>query len=82
MLDRHTARLCHQCSAPMARQSERCWLCLAASFKPAAEPPLRSLRRSTEHVLDARARRHADGVRRDRRTATRMSVPRSPKASA
>jgi hypothetical protein len=81
MLDRHKARLCHQCRAPMARQSDRCWRCHATSSKPAAAPR-RSLRQSTEHVLRARARRQADGARRDRRATTRTSPPRSPKTSA
>lgn len=78
MLDRHKARLCSGCSAPMARQSQRCWRCHADKSQT-AEPPRRSLQESTTHVLSARARRHADGLRRDRTVVTR--VLRSPKTS-
>lgn len=82
MLDRHTARLCSGCNAPMARQSDRCWRCHADSSK-SPEPPRRSLQESTTHVLSARARRHADGLRRDRRATTRAAaVLRSPKSGA
>lgn len=79
MLDRHIARLCSGCSAPMARQSQRCWRCHADDWQ-AAEPPRPSLRESTTHVLSARARRHADGIRRNRTAVTRLL--RSPKTSA
>lgn len=82
MLDRHSARLCSRCSAPMARQSDGCWRCHAGGLRPAAELPRRSLQDSTAHVLSARARRQADGLRRDRRATTRTSVLRSPKVSA
>ena len=27
MRDRHKPRLCHHCSAPMARQEDTCWRC-------------------------------------------------------
>lgn len=82
MLDRHKARLCTGCGAPMARQSDRCWRCHAVGLTAAVEPPRRSLRQSTTHVLSVRARRQADGVRRDRRATTRASGQASPKTSA
>lgn len=78
MLDRHKARLCSGCSAPMARQSQRCWRCHADSSQATA-PPRRSLQESTTHVLGARARRRADGLRRNRTAGTRLL--RSPKTS-
>lgn len=82
MLDRHRARLCRDCLAPMARQSGHCWRCDAPSSLDATrEPPTKSLRQSTEHVLTARARRRADGIRRDRRPAARTPAPRRPKAN-
>lgn len=79
MLDRHKARLCSGCSAPMARQSQRCWRCHADSSHATA-PPRRSLQESTTHVLSARARRHADRLRRNRTVVTRAR--RSPKSKA
>jgi predicted amidophosphoribosyltransferase len=81
MLDRHKARLCSGCSAPMAQQSQRCWRCHADCSKP-PERPRRSLEESTAHVLSARARRHADDVRRDRTVLTRATMRRSPTISA
>ena len=83
MLDRHEARLCHRCSAPLARQSSRCWRC-DSEWEPvvATAPPRRSLQDSTAQVLSTRARRHADDARRARRPATRAPAARAPKANA
>jgi predicted amidophosphoribosyltransferase len=76
MLDRHKPRLCRGCDAPMARQSDRCWRCHVARSVATVEPPRQSLEESTRHVLSTRARRQADGVRRDRPVKTRASDPR------
>lgn len=81
MFDRHKARLCIDCSAPMARQCDRCWRCDATFAKAAAASPRRSLQQSTTRVLSARARGRADGVRRARQVTPRASNPRSPKTS-
>ena len=37
MRDRHLPRLCHHCSAPLARQEEDCWRC--GTVWPAESPP-------------------------------------------
>jgi hypothetical protein len=60
----------------MARQADRCWRCHVATSVAKVEPPRRSLEERTTHVLSTRARRQADGVRRDRRVKTRASDPR------
>ena len=41
MRDRHLPRVCHNCSAPMARQEDTCWRCgtvWAVEPAPRAEP--------------------------------------------
>jgi hypothetical protein len=72
MRNRHEARLCKACEAPMAGESDRCWKCgdvWAPAPGPAGRP--RSLRETTSRVLAARARRHHDFNRRNRPPATR-----------
>ena len=69
MRDRHEARLCRECRAPLARQSESCWRCGTSADPGAAREPRRSLADSTVHVLRTRARR-ADRLRRDQPPAT------------
>ncbi len=42
MLDRHIPRLCHDCGAPMSRQTDDCWNCGAhwvAAPAPSAAAP-------------------------------------------
>jgi predicted amidophosphoribosyltransferase len=40
MRDRHLPRVCHNCSAPMARQDDSCWRCGAVWT---VEPELRAM---------------------------------------
>ena len=41
MRDRHLPRVCHNCSAPMARQEDSCWRCGTVwTVEPAGTEPL------------------------------------------
>jgi hypothetical protein len=72
MRNRHEARLCHGCQAPMAGQTDRCWKCGEVwSREPPAAGRHRSLREKTTRVQQARARRREDSNRRSRPPATR-----------
>jgi len=51
----------------MASRGDRCWNCdTTAAGEPPIAPERRSLRESTGHVLEARARRLDDSARRNR----------------
>jgi predicted amidophosphoribosyltransferase len=78
--NRHEARLCHGCQAPMAGQTDRCWKCGKAwEPEPRAAGRRRSLRESVTRVQAVRARRHDDAERRNRPPAAGTRPAMAPK---
>jgi hypothetical protein len=75
MRNRHQARLCRDCFAPMASQTDRCWSC-GAAWAPAVGTR-RPLHESVAHVLEARSRRHVDSIRRTRPPASRSRASKA-----
>jgi uncharacterized protein (DUF2461 family) len=65
--NRHQPRLCGDCGAPMARQTDECWSC-GAAWAPTADTR-RPLHESVAHVLETRSRRHVESIRRTRSAA-------------
>ena len=59
MRDRHLARLCRSCRAPMARQQDVCWRC-GAEWLPDGVIPLRAGARPTPDLARAEARFQTD----------------------
>jgi hypothetical protein len=77
--NRHEARLCRRCRAPMAGQTDHCWKC-GTAWEPG--PPdadsRRSLDESVAQVQEVRALRRDDAERRNRPPAPRAQAAGKP----